>query len=84
MDAVMNYQPDWVIQQGKKRAHKIIIPAKARYYDAVVCWLKKVKQAYQAAARSDQWENFLVQLRQQHKPKHKLMDLLDKTFGEAS
>lgn len=73
-----------MIQQGKKRAHEIINSAKARYYEAAVCWLKKVKQVYQAAAKSSEWESYLAQLRRQHKPKIKLMGLLDKAFGKAS
>lgn len=76
MQAAKSSRPDWVIQTAQKRAEAIMNAGKAPHYDSAVQWLGRAKEAYLAADRRRQWENYLAQVRETHGRKYKLMGLL--------
>ena len=80
MRKVLTYNPDWVIKESKKRASKIIDSGKAKNYDIAVNWLKWTKKGYLQKKQSEKWNKGLEAIKLKHKPKRKLMELLNKSF----
>lgn len=76
MDAVMDYRPEWVVDNARKQAEEIIDAGKADRYDKAVEWLKKVRAAYKAAGREETWRDYLEEIRTVHGRKYKLMGLM--------
>lgn len=76
MNAMTPHRPDWVIKTARIRAERIINAGKANHYDEAVNWLKKVREAYQAAGRQDDWQTYLDTIRRDHGRKYKLMGLM--------
>jgi uncharacterized Zn finger protein len=75
-DAAIQTHPDWVIRASRKQAEPIMDQKKADKYDIAVRWLTKTKEAYSAAGRQEEWEDYLAGLLEQHHRKHKLVPLL--------
>ena len=80
MSKVLAYNPDWVIKESKKRAMVIIDAGKSGDYSIAVDWLKWTKKGYLYKKKSEKWNENLKRIRLNHKPKRKLMGLLDKSF----
>jgi uncharacterized Zn finger protein len=76
MDAVLEYNPEWVIQAALKQAARIIEPGQAKYYHHAVDWLARARDAYEAAGREAEWKDYLRDLRDRHGRKHKLMGMI--------
>lgn len=76
MDAVMEYNPEWVIEDSKKRAESIMDGGKAQYYHFAVDWLKKTSAAYQQKGQTQEWQTYYNSVCQKHARKYKLMELL--------
>ena len=49
---------------------------KAKYYREAVEWLKKVRNAYLATERQQEWSDYRTKLITTHARKRKLMDLM--------
>ena len=79
MDAAIQSHPEWVIKNASQRAEAIMNAGKAKYYDEAVTWLKKVRQAYLAADRSQAWSDYRAKLVDVHGHKRKLMGLMKST-----
>ncbi|MEB3309470.1 MAG: SWIM zinc finger family protein [Snowella sp.] len=75
MKAAVPHNPEWVIQNGKKRAEKIMNEKKAEYYDRAVNFLSQVKQAYIQLHQSAEWSSYRAKIAKEHARKHKLMGL---------
>ena len=75
-DAAVQSHPDWVIRASRKQAEPIMDQKKADKYDIAARWLTKTKEAYGAAGRQEEWEDYLAGLLEQHHRKHKLVPLL--------
>ena len=80
MSQVVTHNPDWVITESKKRAMEIINSGKAKNYDFALDWLKWTKKGYLQKKQSKKWSKSLETIKLKHKPKRKLMSLLDKIF----
>ncbi|HET9223717.1 MAG TPA: SWIM zinc finger family protein [Roseiflexaceae bacterium] len=78
MDAALATRPDWVIKKASAEAEEIIDAGKAQYYDAAVDWLRRVRDAYRSAGRTDEWRKYVQSLRTEHGRKHKLMGLMER------
>jgi uncharacterized Zn finger protein len=76
MDAAIPQQPDWVIDNAKRRAEAIMDAKKAEYYSHAAKWLQKVRAAYYQAGKPTEWSAYRHQLLQTHARKYKLMGLL--------
>jgi uncharacterized Zn finger protein len=82
MNAVIHYNPTWIIQQAHKRAMDIVDKNQAARYDKAVSWFTFVKKSYEAMGNMKEWQSHLDEIKHKHKPKYKLMGLLHSAFGE--
>lgn len=80
MKEVLAYNPDWVIKESKKRAIEIIDSGKSKDYYTAVDWLRWTKKAYLQKKQSEKWNKNLETIKLKHKPKRKLMGLLNQSF----
>lgn len=78
VSAVYNYNPTWTIKRALKSAMSIIDGGQAPYYDNAIGWLTWVKKAYEVQGDSSGWQACIADIKQKHKPKYKLMGLLQK------
>ena len=60
----------------ERQAESIMDGGKAQYYDAAARWLGKARNAYRAAGRGKEWQEYLGELLVQHGRKHKLVPML--------
>ena len=77
MDAAIKTHPDWVIKNACDRAESIMDAGKAKYYEEAVEWLKKVRSAYLASDRQQEWLAYRTKLTNVHGRKRKLMGLME-------
>jgi len=75
-DAAVQTHPDWVIRASRRQAEAIMDQKKADKYDIAARWLAKAKEAYAAAGRQEEWQEYLAGVLEQHHRKHKLVPLL--------
>jgi uncharacterized Zn finger protein len=80
MDAVMDSHSQWVIDQARPPAEKIIDEGRAKDYDVAVNWLKRVKGAYQALGQESTWSHYHQKLATTHGRKRKLMGLMQQNL----
>jgi uncharacterized Zn finger protein len=78
MDAALSSRPNWVIQVATSQAERIMDAGDAKHYDTAVEWLRRVRDAFRAAGRSDDWRGYLQSIRTEHGRKYKLMGLLER------
>ncbi len=76
MDTVLPHRPEWIAENAKARAERIMDGGKANYYHFAVEWLRRTKEAYQKMERFDEWMEYYHTVRQTHSRKYKLMGLL--------
>ncbi|NJP10388.1 MAG: SWIM zinc finger domain-containing protein [Leptolyngbyaceae cyanobacterium RU_5_1] len=76
MDAAIADNPDWVIQNARRRAESIMDAKKAEYYYHAINWLKKVRAAYIQSGRQSEWSAYRSKLMATHARKYKLMAML--------
>lgn len=62
-DAVLPFRPDWVIQASRKQAEGLIAKTQSKYYATAARWLAKMKQAYLASGRKEEWLSYLEGLK---------------------
>lgn len=75
MEAVVNHNPQWVIDKARPPAESIMNAGKASKYDEAIQWLSYVKKAYLAAGQSTVWQTYFSSLKSLHQSKRKLMGL---------
>ncbi len=78
MEAVVNHNPQWIINKARPFAESIMNAGKANNYHEAVQWLTYVKKAYQAAGQSSDWQTYFSGLKSLHQRKRKLMELFKK------
>jgi len=67
---------EWVIQACRKQAEYIMDGGKAEYYSSAASWLAKVRTAYRALGRAEEWLAYLNELLNRHGRKYKLVPML--------
>jgi uncharacterized Zn finger protein len=77
MDVAIQAKPEWVIENARVRAEDIINRGKADVYKHAANWLRKMRLAFLAARRQDDWAAYRTHLIQNHGRKYKLMGLLE-------
>jgi uncharacterized Zn finger protein len=77
MDVAIQAKPEWVIENARVRAEDIINRGKADAYNHAANWLRKMRLAFLAAERQDDWAVYRTYLIQNHGRKYKLMGLLE-------
>jgi uncharacterized Zn finger protein len=73
---IVSVNPDWVIENSRRRAEKIMDAGKSEYYRYAVECLKKTRAAYLASDQQGEWKKYYQQLLDTHCRKYKLMELL--------
>jgi uncharacterized Zn finger protein len=76
MDAAVCVNPEWVIENSRRRAEKIMDAGKSEYYRYAAEWLKKTRAAYLASNKQAEWKKYYNKLLEIHCRKRKLMELL--------
>jgi uncharacterized Zn finger protein len=77
MEAAVASKPEWVIEEGKRRAEPIMDQKKNDRYSEAVQWLKLVRLAYLQLGQKTQWAEYRLELVQTHARKPKLMGLFN-------
>ena len=72
-DALIEHRPEWVIRASVKQAEHLIAPTKSSLYPAVADWLRRVKAAYAKTSRIDEWQKYLLRLKEQYRRRPALM-----------
>ncbi len=75
MDAAISTHPHWVIDRARPPAESIMNRGKSESYVEAVQWLKKVRAAYLALGKANEWSAYRSQLVELHGRKRKLMEL---------
>ena len=75
MDAAISVNPDWVIENARPPAEKILDAKKSEYYNEAIVWLKKVRAAFSESGRQAEWKAYREQLLKDHGRKPKFMAL---------
>jgi uncharacterized Zn finger protein len=78
IEAALPTHTNWVISIAQKRIEAILKIGKPSNYNEVVNWLEKLRSVYLFKQQQQEWQNYLAELREQHKRKPKLVELLDK------
>ena len=58
-EAAIESHPDWVIGACRRPAEEIMDEGRSRHYSEAVSWLTKVRAAYRAAGRENDWQRYL-------------------------
>jgi len=72
-DALVTRRPEWVIRASVKQAESLIAPTKSSLYPAAADWLRRAKAAYAHAGRTDEWQEYLLRLKEQYRRRPALM-----------
>jgi uncharacterized Zn finger protein len=75
METAVMSKPEWVIEEGKRRAEPIMDQKRNDRYGEAVQWLKLVRLAYLQLGEQTQWTAYRIELAQAHARKPKLMGL---------
>lgn len=76
-DAVKSTHPDEALTIWKRVAEWEIARVKPAAYKVAAPYLKKIRTLYRKQRRADEWESYLMALRQQHKAKRRLIEILN-------
>ncbi len=66
-EALVSHRPAWVIRASIRQAEDLIAPTKSNLYPAAADWLKLAKAAYAQSGRTNEWQKYLQQLKEQYK-----------------
>jgi len=78
IEAALPTHADWVISIAQRRIEAILKSGKPSNYNEMINWLEKLKSVYMFKQQHQEWQNYLIELREQHKRKPRLVELLDK------
>lgn len=72
-DALIEHRPEWVIRASVKHAEGLIAPTKSNLYPAATDWLRRAKAAYARVGREEEWQKYLLRLKEQYRRRPALM-----------
>jgi uncharacterized Zn finger protein len=76
IEAAAPIQPNWAIQQCKKKAESIMDAGKSKYYDNAVEWLRRAKIISLNAGQIIEWAVYLDKILSKHYRKYSLVPKL--------
>jgi len=76
-EAVKSTHPDEALAIWKRVAEREIARIKPAAYKVAVAYLKKIRALYKKIKRTDDWNVYLSTLKQQHKAKRRLVEMLN-------
>ena len=80
-DAVADHYPDRAVAIWKNVAEKQVALTKPKAYEAAAVYLRKVHSLLKKLKREEEWENYLLNLRQANARKTKLIEILSRLEG---
>lgn len=83
-EAAVESHPGWVISACGRQAGEIMDQGRSQHYSNAAAWLKKVRAAYRAGDRNDEWQAYLEGLIARHQRKYKLRPLLENLVSGSS
>ncbi|HKZ85283.1 MAG TPA: SWIM zinc finger family protein [Anaerolineae bacterium] len=66
-DAVLAHRPEWVLRVSLQHADRLMVEPKSKNYPIAAEWLKRAKKAYIRLGKTDQWQKYLAELKEQYK-----------------
>jgi uncharacterized Zn finger protein len=75
-EAVLSTHPDEALAIWKRVAEWEIAQVKPAAYKVAATYLKKIRALYRKQKRADEWNAYLLALKQQHKAKRRLIEIL--------
>jgi uncharacterized Zn finger protein len=72
-DALIEHRPEWVIRTSINHAEGLIAPTKSNLYPAAASWLRRAKTAYARVGREEEWQKYLLRLKEQYRRRPALM-----------
>jgi len=76
-EAVKSTHPDEALAIWKRVAEWEIARVKPAAYKIAAAYLKKTRALYRKRKRTDEWNTYLLSLKQHHKAKRRLIEILD-------
>lgn len=76
-DAVTDSHPDVALGIWKSHANQLIGLVKSKAYEEAAIYLRRMRDLYNKLSREEEWVALLAALRVKHKPKRRLMEVLD-------
>ena len=80
-EAVADHYPDRALTIWKNVVEKQIALTKPKAYEAAAIYLRKVYSLLKKLKREEEWENYLLKLRQANARKTKLIEILSRLEG---
>ena len=75
--AVAKTHPQTALDIWRYVVDNLIAQVKPKAYEEAAVYLRRMSKVYQENKRTDEWQSFLAELRKEHKPKRRLMEVLD-------
>ena len=75
-EALIPHRPEWVIRASIRQAEELIVQTKSHLYPAAADWLKRAKAAYAKLGRTNEWQKYLRELKEQYKRRPALQSQL--------
>jgi uncharacterized Zn finger protein len=72
-DALVKHRPEWVVRASVNQAEGLIAPTKSNLYPAAADWLRRAKAAYTQMGRTEEWQEYLLRLKEQYRRRPALM-----------
>ncbi|MFQ3613687.1 MAG: SWIM zinc finger family protein [Cyanobacteriota bacterium] len=76
MQAALARQPEWVLQESRRRAEPIMTGKASSRYDEAVDWLTYTRAAYRMLNQEAEWHAYRAQVQSAYGRQYKLMGLL--------
>ncbi len=77
-EGVMEQHPEWVIRVCLKQSDSLLVQTQSKLYPIAADWLRRAKTAYLKMGRSDEWKDYLQQLKERYKRRPALQAQLAK------
>lgn len=77
-DGLIEHRPEWVIEQGRDQAEKLIATVNVQNYPLAADWLARVKAACAALNQTPAWEVYLSHLKELNRRRPSLIRELNK------
>lgn len=81
-EAVSKTHPDTALKIWRITVDKLIAEVKPHAYQEAAGYLRKMHKVWQATDREAEWESIIAELRTRHKPKRRLMEVLNELVKE--
>ena len=75
--AVASYAPDRAVKMWQEKAERLIAQVKPKAYQQAVVFLRKAAKVVAQEEKGTEWNNYLKALRENHRRKWRLMEILD-------